>query len=98
GGGGATLGHEDALADAERAAADRQDAGADIDRPRIIELGAEIELEPDDGELGVAAQVELLVIEEANAAALAEGGENRIIDVALPVGIAIAQRVRRPDD
>src|SRR6185437_15079365 len=97
GSGGAALAHEDALADAEGAAADGEDACADIDRPRIIELGAEIELEAHDGEFSIAAQVELLIIEEADAAALAEGGKDGIVDVALPIGIAVAQRVRRPD-
>src|SRR5690348_10128703 len=97
GGGGAALAHEDALADAEGAAPEGEDPRADIDRAGIVKLAAEVELEADDGEFGVAEQIELVVIEKADAAALAEGGEDGVIDMALPVGVAVAQRIRRPD-
>src|SRR6185437_3697745 len=98
GGSGAELALENALSQAEGALADRQHARADINRAGIEEFGAEIELEPDNDEISVgSAQVQLLVVEEADAPALAESGEDRVVDMALAVGVAIAEVVARPD-
>src|SRR3984893_3766706 len=96
--GGAALAGEDALAQAEGTAPDGEDTCADVDSARVIELAAEIELEPDDGEFSVRpTQVELLVIKEADAAAFTESGEDSVVDMSLPVAIAIAQRIRCPN-
>jgi uncharacterized protein (TIGR02118 family) len=97
-GGGAELAREHALAQAEGAAADGEHARADVDGAGIEELGAKIELEAHDDEVGVGREkLQALVIKEAHSPALAKGGEDGVVDMALPVGVAVAQPVGGPD-
>src|SRR5262249_50907305 len=89
---------EHRLAAGEGAPTDADDAGADIDLPWIEELGAEIDRDMRQHELAARRfELQLLVMKEADAARLEEGRVDRIVDMTLPIGVAVAQLVVRPD-
>ncbi len=89
---------ENALTDDERAAADAQNAGADIDRAWEVELGAKIDGEAGDDEPATGRrEFQLLIVKKGDAPGLEEGGEDGVVDVALTVGVVVAQLVVGPD-